>query len=64
METPEQKLERLTALCLRLVDAVKDEGRVPEYHRAVIKKHRAEWPTLWRAVDPIIKEMTKDEHQH
>ena len=49
----------LEPLCARLVDAVKNEGRVPAYHHAVLKEHRAEWPTLWRAIDAIIKEMEK-----
>jgi hypothetical protein len=49
--------EHLEVLCAQLAKAVKDEGRVPAYHRAVLKKHRAEWPVLWTAIDAIIKEM-------
>lgn len=25
----------------------------PEHHRACIKRHRAEWPMLWRALDKL-----------
>jgi hypothetical protein len=30
--------------------AVTDEGSHPEFHRKVMKKHKREWPFLWRAI--------------
>jgi hypothetical protein len=34
--------------------AVKDAGIVPKYHHHVMKKHRDEWPTLWKAIDRML----------
>ena len=31
--------------------AVMDEGSHPEFHRALMKKHRKEWPVLWTNID-------------
>lgn len=36
--------------------AIQDEGPQPEFHRAVMRRHRAEWPTLWRAIDTLLAE--------
>lgn len=38
----------------KLIDAIKVEGPVPQYHRHVMRKHRAEWPALWKAIDEIV----------
>ena len=37
----------------KLIAAIKVEGPVPQYHRHVLRKHRSEWPTLWKAIDEI-----------
>ena len=37
----------------KLIDAIKIEGPVPQYHRHVMRKHRSEWPRLWEAIDEI-----------
>jgi hypothetical protein len=38
--------------CLvQMLNAIKDEGAVPQYHRHVLRKHRSEWPVLWKAID-------------
>lgn len=37
----------------KLLDAIQVEGPVPQYHRHVMRKHRSEWPTLWKAIDDI-----------
>lgn len=34
--------------------AVNDPGPQPEHHRKVMERHRAEWPTLWRAIDALL----------
>lgn len=39
-----------------LVKAIRDRGAVPQFHNHVMRKHRAEWPTLWNAIDNIVKE--------
>jgi hypothetical protein len=36
-----------------LESALHDEGRNPQYHRQLMKRHRAEWPTLWSAIDNL-----------
>lgn len=46
----------------RLVDggraihkAVRDEGPNPAYHHKIMERHRKEWPTLWEAIDLLLK---------
>lgn len=41
-------------MCEDIVSAVIDEGISPKYHRAVLKKHRTEWPFLWQKIDSVI----------
>lgn len=36
-------------------EAIENEGPVPEFHRKVMAKHREEWPTLWRALDSLLR---------
>jgi hypothetical protein len=38
----------------KLIAAIKVEGPVPQYHRHVMRKHRSEWPSLWKAIDEIV----------
>jgi hypothetical protein len=38
-----------------LRSAIEDEGRAPEYHRAMMVRHRTEWPTFWRAIDRLLE---------
>jgi hypothetical protein len=38
----------------KMILAIQVEGPVPQYHRHVMRKHRSEWPTLWRAIDEIV----------
>lgn len=40
-----------------ILKAIENEGAVPLYHRHVMRKHRSEWPTLWKAIDNSIKEL-------
>lgn len=34
-----------------VISAIRDPGSHPDWHREVMARHRAEWPTLWRALD-------------
>lgn len=34
--------------------AITDEEKMPDYHKAVMKRHREEWGTLWIAIDRAI----------
>ncbi len=44
----------------RLIAAINVEGPVPQYHRHVLRKHRSEWPTLWKAIDQIVTAYESD----
>ena len=44
-----------------ILKAIQDEGLVPLYHRHVMRKHRSEWPTLWKAIDKAIEQLKKDQ---
>lgn len=35
-----------------LVEAVENQG--PAFQQRVAQRHRAEWPTIWAAIDKII----------
>lgn len=49
-------LQQLVDAVDELLFAIDNEGSYPEYHRAIILKHRHEWPTLWAAIDSLRKE--------
>lgn len=34
--------------------AIENEGLRPDVHRAIMARHRHEWPTLWRAIDALL----------
>ena len=36
-----------------ILRAINDPGPNPAYHREVMARHRAEWPTLWEAIDRL-----------
>ena len=38
---------------LAVLHAIANPGPHPDYHRQVMELHRAEWPTLWRALDDL-----------
>lgn len=39
-----------------LREAIENEGVEPNRHRYTIKRHRAEWPVLWRAIDALLED--------
>ena len=45
----------------RIEKAIVEEGKMPEYHKAVMKRHRDEWGTLHNAIDNAIKVLHKGE---
>ena len=49
------EIERLRGALAKIEKAIVDEGPSPSYHRAVMKKHRTEWPTLHRAIDGALE---------
>lgn len=46
--------ERYRSIFKDIEKAVNDAGLVPKYHHHVMKKHRDEWPTLWKAIDRLL----------
>ena len=38
---------------------IHNEGPNPEYHRMVMRKHRSEWPALWKALDEAQKDLAQ-----
>ena len=38
-----------------LISAIEDSGPDPKYHYEMMKCHREEWPTLWKAIGNIRK---------
>ena len=45
----------LRAIVYEVVRAITVEGKHPPTHRRIMAKHRAEWPTLWRALDRLVE---------
>jgi hypothetical protein len=41
---------------IALKQAIFDEGPEPDYHQEIMSRHRKEWPTLWHAIDQLLKE--------
>lgn len=41
-------------MCEDIVYAVLNEGAFPRYHKSLLKKHRSEWPFLWKRIDVAI----------
>lgn len=37
-----------------IVDAVVIEGPQPALHRRTLRRHRRQWPTLWKAIDALV----------
>jgi hypothetical protein len=46
-------LEELNDALDQLEAAIRIEGPAPRVHREVMARHRAEWPTLWAAIDRL-----------
>ena len=38
----------------RVRNAIQNEGQHPPLHRELMRRHRLEWPTLWRALDELL----------
>jgi hypothetical protein len=49
------EIQRLRAAINKIEQAIIEEGKMPPYHRAVMKRHRQEWGTLHNAIDDAIK---------
>lgn len=50
-----EEFERRNQLVAQLRTAIEDQGSHPDFHQAVMRDHRAQWPTLWAAIDALLK---------
>ena len=48
------QLNELNTQIIYLRESVLIEGPQPLLHRYIMKKHRKEWKTLWKAIDRLI----------
>ncbi len=51
----QEEVARLRKALQKIEDAIVEEGKMPSYHRAVMKRHRMEWGTLHNAIDDAIE---------
>ena len=42
---------RLRQALEEIKQAIRVKGPVPKFHKDTMKRHRKEWPTLWKAID-------------
>lgn len=49
------KLDAIYNAAFRLRTAIRNAGPVPNHHWMVMERHRKEWPTLWEALDELLK---------
>ncbi len=48
----------------RLSQAVLDHGPSPTHHYQVMERHRAEWPSLWAAIDDVVAADLEVQFEH
>jgi hypothetical protein len=51
----QEEVTRLRKALQKVENAIIEEGKMPSYHRAVMKRHRMEWGTLHNAIDEALK---------
>jgi hypothetical protein len=49
------KIEEQEKIIEEIRNAILNEGPRPDYHKVIMEKHRLQWPTLWNALDKLIK---------
>mgnify|MGYP000735842933 CR=1 FL=1 len=55
MNEAADEIERLRNALGKIEQAIVEEGKMPSYHRAVMKRHRMEWGTLHNAIEEALK---------
>ena len=51
----QEEVARLRKAIGKVEEAIIEEGKMPAYHKTVMKRHREEWGTLHNAIDDAIK---------
>jgi hypothetical protein len=51
----EHEIERLRSLLIGIQRAITEEGRSPAHHQQVMRRHRKEWPSLWKAINKAME---------
>ena len=51
----QEEVARLRKALQKVENAIIEEGKMPSYHRVVMKRHRMEWGTLHNAIDEALK---------
>lgn len=46
---------------VNLMTAITDPGPRPDIHHEVMRRHRAEWPTLWARLDELARALAEVE---
>ena len=64
IDAMESRLERdkYLSILVDIKNAIDNAGPVPKYHNHIIRKHRSEWPTLWKAIDRALNIFSDDEN--
>lgn len=58
--TSDGSYHRLKDALVRVHKAITVEGRSPRRHKQTMRRHRMEWPTLWEALDNLMKVIDED----
>lgn len=51
----QEEVARLRKALQGIENAIVEEGKMPSYHKAVMKRHRMEWGTLHNAIDTALE---------
>jgi hypothetical protein len=54
-------LEEYQAAAEKIARAIRDEGVAPAFHRSLMRAHRRQWPTLWQAIDELLRVFDRSE---
>jgi hypothetical protein len=59
------KIERdkYLSILMDIKNAIDVVGPVPQYHYHVMRKHRSEWPTLWKAIDKAVQDISNEKNK-
>lgn len=56
----EYELTHLKSRVWELHSAIENAGINPRFHHKIMKKHRKEWPTLWKVIDRLVTQYDKN----